>query len=151
MRVRRVVLAEDNPHQADQIAGMIREVDAEAEIVTVASESEFRSFVDEMDAADAVDVCVMDTMLRWALPSPTMPPVPAAIAEAGYYRAGIRCVSYLRDAGFTDIPVVVLTVLDIADLEDELPRANVSYVQKQASRGAFENRLRSIWSTRPRE
>jgi len=114
----RVVLLEDDPHQAEYHADQIRMWDPEggfnAEVVP--TESQFRERLErgDWDGAGQPDAWILDVMVPWATPSPRMPPPPPDVVDGGYFRAGIRCAQMVR-VRFRSEPkpaIAFLTVLD---------------------------------------
>jgi hypothetical protein len=68
-------------------------------------------------------------MLPWTDPSPTIEAPPAEILEQGFYRAGVRCAKLLaKNEKTKDIPIILYTVLEPADLEEELKELDLGRV-----------------------
>src|SRR5947208_2212242 len=91
------------------------------ETMSIATESDFAAQIDEI-AAFQPDVFVIDLLLRWANPSPQMPPVPDGYEDdSGFYRAGMRCLGKLADDERTaTTPVIIYSVIERDDIKDNV-------------------------------
>jgi hypothetical protein len=91
----------------------------------------------------------MDVMLPWTDPSPTIEPPPREVVEEGFYRAGIRCARLLATNKTTKhIPVILYTVLERADLEDQIRElsslANVVHLRKDSDDDRIIDLIREL-------
>jgi CheY-like chemotaxis protein len=128
-----IVVVEDDYLQADWIQARLEEAFPQVNILPVSTESEFLRRFDEI-ASSRPDVVVMDVMLRWADPSPNIADMTDDVKKEGFYRAGLRCaLTMAADARTAEVPVILYTVLEGADLKDEFRNLppNVQYVPKQ--------------------
>lgn len=114
------LIVEDDHLQATWIEENLGKAFPRARFERIATESDFQSRIKEI-VDNPPNVVLMDVMLRWTDPSPNMPQ--AAQDYQGFHRAGIRCAKLLREhSGTKTIPVVLFTVLEENDLEEELSR-----------------------------
>lgn len=132
-----LLIVEDDPIQLDMIKAELDLHFSGLEIEDIQTESEFYKRVDTV-IANPPALILMDMMLRWADPADNMPDIPDDIDKEGYYRAGIRCSKKLHEAGKTDIPILLFTVLDKEDFQGEmdlkeLDSPYVSYLPKTSS------------------
>jgi CheY-like chemotaxis protein len=140
----RILLVEDDIIQSDFICDALEQEFPGGEVELIKTEQEFRSRLDNI-AKRTPDVVIMDVMLRWTDPSPDQVPSPEDVREEGHYRAGFRCRKLLSERGQTkDVPVILYTVLDHADISHELQDISigeVQYLRKESSAGPL---LRSV-------
>jgi len=145
----KILLVEDDYLQTDWVySDLIREF-PDAEIEKLSTESEFYSRLDGIAGASP-DVILMDIMMRWAHPSPNIPPAPEEVKKDGFYRAGLRCIRLLSKSARTSrIPVILYTMLERADLEEPLRKlpANVTYMQKESDLTPLFQRIRAVTRT----
>lgn len=102
----------------------------------IRTEREFYSKFDEI-AEDPPAVIIMDVMLQWTTPSENLemekPPDP--VLKGGHQSAGLRCERKLAaDPRTKDIPVILYTVLERADLEENLSSlpSHVKHLRKES-------------------
>jgi CheY-like chemotaxis protein len=130
----RILIVEDDYLQAQWFAQKITEHFGDVNIDFVGSELEFRERLDSL-RRQPPDIILLDVMLRWTDPSPEMVSAPLEIQEGGYFRAGLRCESLLRQSLETrEAPVILYTVLEYGDLEAELGHLGkqTSYLPKDS-------------------
>jgi CheY-like chemotaxis protein len=150
----RIVVVEDDHLQEGPLEEELLLRFPDARIQTMCTESEFRARLGEMRES-VPDVVIMDVMLRWAFPSPDAPPMPEDVETGGHYRAGLRCVRLLaEDDVLRDVPVLLLTILERADLErieEEIasvgPDLATAYVRKSADFGILTRKVSSLLGT----
>lgn len=65
------------------------------------------------------DFFILDVMVKWSSPRPTMIPPPADINNNGPYRAGVRCIQRLEQLGIRT-PKMLYTLLDKTSLQDDI-------------------------------
>jgi CheY-like chemotaxis protein len=128
----KILVVEDDYLQSEWLVPMLQRAFPRARIEPVSTEKEFRDKLPEI-VMNPPTVVVMDVMLRWSDPEPTMEPPPREVQEGGFYRAGLRCQQLLAAQESTrSVPILLYTVLDREDLNrefDHLPD-NVHYVRK---------------------
>jgi DNA-binding NarL/FixJ family response regulator len=142
----KILLVEDDYLQSDWVYSDLILEFPDAEIEKLSTESEFRSHLDDI-AATPPDVILMDIMMRWADPSPNIPPAPEEVKNEGFYRSGLRCIRLLsRSARTSHIPVILYTMLERADIEESLRKlpANVTYMQKESDLTPLFQRIRAV-------
>lgn len=127
----RVVLVEDDYLQAELIETWLSDTWPKIEIERIETEAEFRSQIQAL-SSHPPDVVIMDLLLRWSDPSPDFEPPPDKVKAEGFYRAGLRCVELLRKNGARHIPVILYSILEQRDIEDELSelRPQVRFLPK---------------------
>lgn len=81
-----------------------------SDIVIVTSEYEFQRQLPKLVEQNPV-AFIIDLMVRWVEPSPTIPKPPREVIEQGYYQAGLRCIRELRRL-LPEVPVWIYSVLD---------------------------------------
>ncbi len=119
-----ILIVEDDPSQYEFIKTSVKEAKefSNAEVRRIATELTFIENFEEI-ATEKPDIVIMDIMLRWTDPSPSMVLPPKEIEEKGFYRAGIRCIRMLKaDDRTKHIPVIIYSVLTKEDLETEIGR-----------------------------
>jgi DNA-binding response OmpR family regulator len=128
----KVLLVEDNKAFGDEIYQSLKRTFRE--VVWLETESDFRAAFDEL-AYNPPEVAIIDVMLRWDTPRREgMRPRPPDVPNT--HSAGFRCVQLLeRDERTQAVPVVLYSVLDHADVADEMHgiRGKVSFLQKTSS------------------
>jgi CheY-like chemotaxis protein len=116
----RILIVEDDYLQADWFAQKIGERFGSVSLDFVRTELEFRERLEDF-LTQPPDLVLLDVMLRWTDPSPTMVPAPPEVEAGGFFRAGLRCERLLRQSQRTqNVPVILYTVLEDGDLEAEL-------------------------------
>lgn len=124
--MKNMVVVEDNSIDAAWIRDALKSAfNAVVEII----ECE-KDFVDNLPrfADSPPDLIVFDVMLRWANPSPELERdleegrvPPDVAAEGAFLKAGLRCVSRLRDDPRTaSIPYVIFTGLKENNFDEEV-------------------------------
>lgn len=115
-----IVLVEDDFDQADEIVEWLSDEFPAAVVERIATESEFHARIGDL-AAQRPDLFIIDVMLRWTDPSPTMTDPPDEVREQGSYRAGFRCVKLiLADSKLRDVPTIIFSMLDVDDVRPDL-------------------------------
>ncbi len=146
----RIVIVEDDPLAAARIEDALAIKVRRVEVVRIATELEFRKkFTDLVQNPPAL--LVVDIMLRWTDPAPDYERPPNDVREQGYYRAGFRCVeSALGSPLLALVPVVLYSVLDQVDIEDELKAmpTHIRFVNKDRGVDALVDEIRSILDSR---
>lgn len=128
----KILVIEDDHLQAEWICKNLEQAFRGDKIDRITMEMEFRSHFDEI-ANDPPDVVIMDVMLRWADPSPDLKPPPDDVKKGGFYRAGLRCTRILaQDKRTEDIPVILYTVLEHNDLQQNNFEADLQDLLKKA-------------------
>lgn len=142
----KILVVEDDYLQSEWLVPTLRDTFPRVRIEAVSTEKEFRTKLPEI-LTDPPTVVVMDVMLRWADPEPTMEPPPPEVEEGGFYRAGLRCQQLLAAQQRTShVPVILYTVLDREDLNrefDKLPD-NVHYLRKSDNARPLMNICRAL-------
>ena len=141
----RILLVEDDIIQSDLICDALGQEFHGGEVKLIKTEHEFRSWLDDITGR-VPDIVIIDVMLRWTDPSPDQPPSPDDVREEGHYRAGFRCRKLLSEHVATkDVPVILYTVLDHADISHELQdisMGEVQYLRKESSAGPLLRMVR---------
>ena len=114
-----ILVVEDDYLQADWICKKVKQV-LRTDVKRISTESQFRKQLKNIEK-NRPDVIIMDVMLPWTDPSPDIELAPHEVIEEGFYRAGVRCTKLLAaNENTKGIPVILYTVLERADLEDQL-------------------------------
>jgi CheY-like chemotaxis protein len=142
-----ILVVEDDYLQADWICKRLKRA-LHSEVHRISTESQFRKQLKQIEDKRP-DVVVMDVMLPWTDPSPNIEPPPPEVLEQGFYRAGVRCTKLLAENKKTkDIPVILYTVLERADLEDQLkefsPGAKVAHLRKDSDDDRLIDLIREL-------
>jgi DNA-binding NarL/FixJ family response regulator len=148
----KILIVEDDHLQADWIRTTLESGLEGANVEHIRTEHDFQQHFDEI-ASDPPNVVVMDVMLRWSDPAPEIPAPPDNVRTEGFYRAGLRCSRLLaRNERTTRIPVILFTVLEHSDLEDELQKLgrNIIYLRKEADADQLVAAVRSRLPQHPR-
>lgn len=146
-----ILLVEDNAFQADLICDGLCDGFRGARVTHLSTESEFRTFLPNL-VEDLPDIAIVDIMLRWADPEPSMLEPPEDVESNGYHRAGLRCQSLLQNNSATSrIPVILFTVLEAIDLEGDLPTHGTwVHLRKVTSINPLIEEVRRLTSSRGR-
>ena len=142
----RIVLVEDDYLQSDWMCQKLQQTIPDAYLDRVSTESEFRLRFDEI-ADRGPDIVVLDVMLRWSDPGPRFVPPPDDVEKEGFYRAGLRCERMLAaDERTARIPVILYTVLEHADLKEELSALpeHVQYLSKHSDLAPLQQKIREL-------
>jgi DNA-binding response OmpR family regulator len=145
-----ILLVEDDYLQADWIEASLKTAFGNIQVERIATEQEFYARVPEI-VANPPDVIVIDVMLRWTDPSREMVEPPPAVEKDGFYRAGIRCQEKLAEQKETSqIPIVLYTVLERIDLEQEIDglSKSVTYLRKDSDSTSLTDQIRVATSRR---
>jgi CheY-like chemotaxis protein len=141
-----VVVVEDDHHQTAPLGEHLTAAFAPVTVEALASEEDFRAALPRF-ARQPPDLVVLDVMLRWSFPRPNRPEPPADVVEGGYYRAGLRCAKLmLADQRLRSVPVVLHTILEVADLErdgEKLP-PNATYVGKSSDLDVLVRHIKGL-------
>lgn len=119
-----IVLVEDDHYEREETKGAILERYPNAVIETINTESDFLASLGRF-AAERPDIFLIDIMLRWTDPSPTMLPKPP---DARVLEAGSRCAAALQEA-LPGVPTLLYTVLDS---QHKTLQPAVRYVRKSS-------------------
>lgn len=124
-----IVVVEDDPGVAREIVADVRRWRDDTDVRVITSEYDFRQKLSAWIIRPP-NLFVIDVLLRWASPARSIPERPPEATDN--YRAGLRCIQLLQqEPKIRDVPIVVHTVLDRADLTDDYRfRANVAYLRK---------------------
>ena len=138
------LIVEDDKLQFSYIKNGIRQGRnfSNSRIERIATEWEFIEKF-ESTATEKPDVILLDIMLRWTDPTPSMTLPPPEIAEEGFFRAGVRCEQRLAvDPRTRNIPVIVYSILEKKDFEGEIrERPEVHYLEKDFSLEKLNSKL----------
>ncbi len=141
-----IVLVEDDHLQAEWVESCLEAAFRGVKVKKISTESEFYLQLDEISDARP-DVFIIDVMLRWADPSPTMQEPPKEVKENGFYRAGLRCKEkILENEKARNIPIILYTVLEELDLEKALQdkSPNVAYLRKDSDSEPLIKMIRQV-------
>jgi hypothetical protein len=134
-----VLIVEDDYLQAENLRSWLSEVWPRISIRTIQTELEFRTNIATL-SADPPSIVIMDCMLRWCDPGPSIPQQPNEIQREGFYSAGLRCIDLLQEtANLHHVPVILYTVLDRIDLGDKLQQFphHVKFLHKAVNRDSL--------------
>lgn len=121
----RVVIVEDSASSA--LEEELRSAFAGIQVEIFTCESDFHDALRAI-VANPPDLFIIDMLLRWTTPRPQMPPRPP---HATRYRAGVRCVQALLASPAKEVPVIIHSVLERAEIAEMTTfPTSVSYVQK---------------------
>lgn len=143
----RIYIVDDDPLQSSWIYQNLQQVFSRAKIVRISTEHEFRSRFEEIANSPADKLIIMDVMLRWTDPAPNLPTPPEDVLRESFYRAGLRCCRLLANHKETEnIPVILYTVLEEADLGDDLSAlpSTVSYLPKESDAQPLIDKIRML-------
>jgi len=112
-----IVIVENDYLQYDWMEDVFRRYFPDWNVSQIKTELEFRNKLEQL-AVRPPNVIIMDVMLQWTTPSENVQRPPKEVSEGGHHTAGLRCEELLRkDKRTEDIPVILYTVLERADLE----------------------------------
>jgi DNA-binding NarL/FixJ family response regulator len=140
----KILMVEDNFAIGEPIRDEIQRAFGSA--VWLETESDFRVAWDDI-AANPPRAAVIDVMLKWDIlrrEKRVRPP-----EAANMYLAGVRCAEMLlTDARTKDVPIVLFSVRDRADLATELDclkqMGSVTYLQKSSEPSQLISLLRQL-------
>ena len=133
----RIVLVEDDGLYVEALSDAMKSRWPEVEIRAYSSEQEFRSSLPVI-ASFNPDIVIIDVVLKWTVPSKSMPNPPPEVIRDGRFRAGIRCRELLaREPATRLTPAILYTVLERKDIQDDLIAIGVPvvHVPKSSSIG----------------
>jgi hypothetical protein len=144
-----IVLVEDDYLQAEWVESWLGEAIQDLRIERISTESKFYSWLDEVADVQGSypDVFIIDVMLRWATPSPTMKEPPDEVLANGFYRAGLRCKEkIIEHEKISNTPIILYTVLEELDLEIALrdKTSNVVYLRKDSDSEPLIKMVREV-------
>lgn len=141
-----IVLVEDDHLQAEWVESCLEEAFEGLGVVRISTESDFYLWLDGF-ADESPKLFIIDVMLRWTDPAPTMKKPPPEVKKNGFYRAGLRCQQRIAENDrLRDIPVILYTVLEELDLEGQLPTkpSHVIYLRKDSDPEPLIKEIRRI-------
>jgi len=141
-----IVLVEDDHLQAEWLESSLAAAFHNLKVERISTESEFYSRLDRIAEAQP-DLFIIDVMLRWADPSPTMEGPPDNVMEEGFYRAGLRCQRRIsQHHKVKETPIILYTVLEALDLEKALRDMppGVSYLRKDSESEPLIGKIREV-------
>jgi hypothetical protein len=148
--MKRILLIEDDPVQAETFANRIAEYFPGRKVVSFESESEFYDFVNQeyvkltTNFDLMVDAVIADVMIPWTLPSPGASPPPDNVVKEGHTRAGIRCLALFREKFGDKTPWVLFSILPSDWLREAAANSvNTFIVNKEQS---FEDLVKAVTS-----
>lgn len=147
----RILIIEDDPLQAEFVYTGLKRHFAQANIDRIRTESEFQKQFDTV-LGSPPDFVIIDIMLRWTDPEPTMTLRPAHTED--FYSAGIRCARmFAKDSRASNTQLILYSVLpsvdflkDFRDIGDMSHR--VFYLQKDSDVENLLNLIRSLSQAR---
>lgn len=119
-----LLLVEDDPPLADMIVKALKNAFPSHDTLRLATELQFRTWLTTADH-DVPAVIVMDIMLRWTDPREHLEAPPEDVRRDGFFVAGLRCVGLLQRSNLNDVPVILYTVLESADVQKEMKRMSI--------------------------
>lgn len=108
----KILLVEDDPHQASDISSELRRLAGEhLDIEVLTSEHDF---LRRLSAGAPPDVLVLDVNLRWCTQRRgAIVPPPSEVNQAGPRSAGLRCLVAARNEdAWRKVPTILHTVRD---------------------------------------
>jgi CheY-like chemotaxis protein len=141
-----ILLVENDSNQVEMLEASLNKAFPEIKVERIRTEFEFTESFNKVKKTPPV-VIILDVMMQWAKVSENIPPPPPEVQEQGTRRAGIRCAKRLANDPETKmIPVILYTVLENADLEEELKElpSRVYFIQKQERDDLLLNQIRKI-------
>jgi CheY-like chemotaxis protein len=144
-----ITLVEDDHLQAEWLESRLDAAFRGVVIKRLNTESDFYEWLNELENNDEVnpDLFIIDVMLRWADPSPTIAEPPPDVVDNGFYRAGLRCKDQVMANERTrDVPIILYTVLEELDLEKALENrpSGVTHLRKDSSAEPLIRMIRKI-------
>jgi CheY-like chemotaxis protein len=142
-----ILVIEDDHLQVESLSETLKQFFPGSRVDHINTEFEFRSRIDDIAKARP-DLIVLDMMLRWTDPAEDMPARPDEVVKGKYFRAGLRCDNILsKHEGTKHIPVILYTVLEDADLKEDLDklRPQTSYVRKDADAEPLISLIREMF------
>jgi CheY-like chemotaxis protein len=144
----KITVVEDDHLQAEWIESRLKTAFRGLVVKRINTESDFYRWLDEIvKGSEKPDLFIIDVMIRWADPSPTIAEPPAEVKENGVSRAGLRCKDQvLANSRTKDVPIILYTVLEESDLEKALENRHpgVTYLRKDSSQESLIRMIRRI-------
>jgi hypothetical protein len=113
---RYLVIVEDDPRSMESILGALGEKFPNFRLIPIQTESDFLAALTKAEPGSWAGV-ILDMMLPWARPSPSMMRPPASVIREGIFRAGHRCRQAIR-LRFPELPVIIYTALDLSSVDE---------------------------------
>jgi len=143
-----ITVVEDDHLQAEWIESCLKTAFRRLTVKPINTESEFYLWLGEIvNGGEKPDLFIIDVMLRWADPSPTISEPPPEVMKNGVFRAGLRCKDrVLANSRTKDVPIILYTVLKESDLEKALEnrQPGVTYLRKDSSPEPLIRMIRRI-------
>jgi CheY-like chemotaxis protein len=143
-----ITVVEDDHLQAEWIESRLKTAFRKLIVKRINTESDFYLWLDEIENGnEKPDLFIIDVMLRWADPSPTMSEPPPEVIKNGVFRAGLRCKDQvLANSRTKDVPIILYTVLEESDLGKALEnrQPGVTYLRKDSSPEPLIRMIRRI-------
>jgi hypothetical protein len=146
-----MLVIEDDYLQANWIQENLLKAFPGSKIEHIATELDFRSKIDSL-VKHPPAVIIMDVMLRWTDPSPDMTPPPEDVIRGKFHRAGVRCKKLLLEHNATkDIPLILYSVLEAADLQKEIQElgSTLVHVPKESDPWSLIAKIREVSGKHP--
>jgi hypothetical protein len=121
----KVLIIEDDSIQARRLGEHIQRHFADVTVDRIETELRFLKLLPGIGEAE-YKVALIDMMLRWTDPSPTMEQPPPEVLKEGFFVGGLRCRKALA---VKHIPSIIFTVHD-RDSFAQLKEPDVEFVQK---------------------
>jgi CheY-like chemotaxis protein len=138
-----ILVVEDDHLQAQSVISSLEREFTDCKPDSISTEYEFRSRLPDI-ARNPPDLIVMDVMLRWTDPAPDQTRSPEDVTDKPH-RAGFRCQELMASNEKTkNIPLILYTVLEKADIQHEFqkPIGSDVYMQKGADNTPLIRKIR---------
>jgi len=142
----KIILVEDNHFFVQRIREDLFKKIKNLNLVQIQTELEFRKNIENI-ISPTPDLIIVDVMLRWTNPSPSMELPPNEILEEGLFSAGIRCKEILLQHKINEeVPILIISALDdvVLDQEKLTMEKNVFFHEKNLNSKSLINRIISL-------
>lgn len=145
----KIVVLEDDADQSEWLLEQLKLEFPKVEIELKKSELAFSEAIENFKQSPP-DLFILDVMVRWTTPSKDQVPPPADVERDHYYRAGIRCLKRLYDAGI-NTPTILYTILEKDDFSQEWSTVQeteeykeIVYIRKDTDLGSLVAHVRRL-------
>ena len=151
----KILLIEDDNLYSDELETDLKADRAISESIPridlVSSEREFRERFEEIAEAN-YDFAIIDMMVLWERSRPDRKKPPQDVLDGGIYRAGFRCMDWLRkDSRTKDLPIVIHTNFsdrEVPDLQKKYQGPLTRFLPKSGEKEPLLTLLREWLASR---
>jgi len=145
MRMRNILIIEDDHVQHTWLSDTLSLTFPDLEVEVIETESEFIENFQRLEA-NPPTIIIIDIMLRWTNPSPSMP-VPPVRKTPSFYEAGLRCYDLIKNSpNMLNTSVIFYSVLGEEDLSSLFKSVggNIIHLKKETETSPLLNQIKRL-------